>query len=81
MSVSIERNDWTCGKEDLFEISVHRFETMLKGCSLSALESSRIFLFQQFSKFSLLLIRARPTISDLVTRPEWKSVTREERGR
>lgn len=36
MPASIEKNDWTCGKEDLFEISVHRFETemMSKGCSL-----------------------------------------------
>lgn len=50
MPASIEKNDWTCGKEDLFEISVHRFETetMSKGCRV---ESNFLFDRHRF-KFS-----------------------------
>lgn len=58
MPASIEKNDWTCGKEDLFEISVHRFETetMSKGCRICWVKGCRVesnFLFDRHRfKFS-----------------------------
>lgn len=56
--MSIERNDWICGKEDLFEISVHRFETMLKGCSLSARVESNFSISTVFQVFAAPYSRA-----------------------
>lgn len=58
MPASIEKNDWTCGKEDLFEISVHRFETETtsKGCRICWVKGCRVesnFLFDRHRfKFS-----------------------------